>query len=98
MSDSEFENRSVTSKICVPLDRNLGVKKEGVEGAFESGLGGMEEAVPLAKAVRERRKLSRAGVWVLVKVETTPLVGRDHISGERQRLSTVSTLLWSLFI
>lgn len=66
MSDSEFENRSIyTSKISASLDKNMGVKKEGVEGAITLGLGKMEEAVSVTKAVKKRRKLGRAGVWVL---------------------------------
>lgn len=61
MSDSEFENGSVSSKTYAPLHRHLGVKK-AVEGALESGLGELEETVPVAKAVRERRKPG-VGLW-----------------------------------
>lgn len=46
----------------------------------------MEEAVSVAEKKEEAWWI---GVWS-VRVETSSLAGRDHISGEGQRLSAVS--------
>lgn len=82
MSDSEFEHRSLTSKICATFGRNLGVRKEGVKGAIESRLGEIQEAVLVAQAVREKRRLGSARGWVLRRrqphcQEETTFLGRD---------------------